>query len=745
MMTVMWRWFILVLLMGPASAVDVGALFSARDETVARTVQLAAPLTTVMRCRDPLPAIADGARRLRARIVVPRDAPADLGVGVFATDRHGRWFQALLPGQLKAGECIIDVALDQGLIAEPGRAALTTADAAELYRAGIFFWSASNSRALITVPVLLVESGARTPPAISGELTALTRSASTVNTGERWSLNVTPVPFPTNPYDDREFSLDAEITRPDGVIERVPGFCATPMQCADRGDRDVVTPIGPPAFRVRYRPRVPGVHQVRLLARWHEGEPLTVRVPALHVSGQAWDGYVRVDRDDSRFFSVDGSFYWPLGPNLRSVWDRRGQEVFHTKLTPDRITFAYDAYLARLAASGGNAVEVWLSSWNLAMEWRGDWPGYGGIGRFNQENAWRLDQVLDAAWARGIRVNVVLQNHGQTSLRADTEWEHNPWNRARGGPLARPEDFYHDPEALAGQQRQRRYLLARIADHPAVLGWKLSSEVNLTEGGNEAPWHQQAAAAIQALDLYQHPVTTHWAGNYQVTNGEVTRLAEIGYVTIDAYHGEDQGIAELLRASTLARDGLARLKKPVLVTEFGGDWSGTSPARLAAEHAIGPWAALVSGHGGAPMLWWFEWIDQHDAWQPYTALSRFLAGEDLRTHADAPALAIDLRADTAGLWAKAWSRPGHLLGYVLDAAWSRGGTARLREGVNLTLGANVAAGAMTIAWWDADTGVERERRELNHPGGMLAVSTPTFSRHLAFKVTRSAPAERVVP
>nr|MBA3687050.1 hypothetical protein [Planctomycetota bacterium] len=449
----------------------------------------------------------------------------------------------------------------------------------------------------------------------------------------------------------------------------------------------------------------------------------------LHASGAASDPYVRIDAADPRYFSLGGDLYWPNGPNLRSVNDARSKDRMRTRLTPDRGIAAYTAFLARAAAGGANAAEVWMSPWNLALEWRADWPGYYGQGRYNEVNAWKLDRVLDLAWERGMRINLVIHNHGQGSEGADHEWENSAYNIANGGRLKSAAQFFTDEWALAGQERLRRYLVARYADHPAVLGWKLWSEQDLTSGGDAlAGWHQQAAKRWRELDSYDHPITSHWCGDF--THAKADVVASLDYVCIDAYHGQDRLITDLLESSTA---GLAVHRKPTLVTEFGGNWDGApSDAHMAMEHHCGPWAALVTGHAGAPMLWWFEWIDQHEEWSAYGAIVRFLAGEDLR---GGTKVSLDAGSE---LWARAISRPGRLLGYLFDRNWARQpAAARARGGERFNVGGSIAAGAMTVEWWDADTGTATGSRRIEHPGGALNLTAPTWRRHLAFKLLRA--------
>ena len=728
----------------------------------ATDVQLRSPLTTIVPFVDKgTDKSAAGLLGVEAEIIVPDDAPADLGVGAFATDRHGVWFQVCRPGVLAPGRQTLRFTLgaDDVLMSEPLRRDWTAAMQARMAKTGIFFWSTTPSHAVISIVSLhalpatehssLSESTGRLLDLhVSGADGTVARGT----TGERWTVSVRPDPLPSNPDDPRLFTLDAVITTPDGATVRIPGFSFQPMVRRDRGDREEVVADGAWCMEVRYRPRLPGRYRLHLEARWNDGPPLISPLPDLVVSGAPWDGYVHVDPTDPRFFSVAGAFWWPIGLNLHGVYDERSADRLNTHLTPDRGSLATIAQLERLAAGGGNATEIWMASWNLGLEWRGDWPGFDGIGRFSQENAAKLDAVLDAAWSHGVRVNLVLNNHGQASARSDSEWADNPWNASAGGPLSDPLQLFTDPVALAGQERLRRYLVARFADHPAILGWKLWSEINLTAGGTDAAshaalrtWHEQAAARWQALDTYGHPLSTHWAGDFRKSDWDIASLPGLGYLCIDAYHGGrnksggSDALSELLAASVLdPTDGLGRFHKPILVTEFGGSAMGATEVVLQAEHASGAWSALVSGHGGAPMLWWFEWVDQHALYQPYRAIGNFLHGEDLRG-ADARAVILEIQPASPTLWAQAWSRPGRMLGYVVDRTWEAGGAAAdMTSGTSsLLIGAAVAPGTCHIQWWNPADGSVLREVSIVHAGGPLLVPLPAFQKHLAFKLWRS--------
>ncbi len=752
-----------------------------------KTVILASPLNTIIPC--PLPTI--GAQDLSVTVTVPADAPADLGIGAWAGDLHGHWFQCTEPGTLTPGthRLTFHLAGTHAVRAEGARGDFDPAAAIDIKRSGLFLWSASFSVSRLVVAdwqsnQIPDETATSTPSLEALRIDGLRNGVITAKTGERWTCSVIPDPFPADPYDRAAFALDALITATDGTVTRIPGFYTQPMRGSDRGDEEVVTPDGEARFALRWRAQKPGNYRIELLGHWG-GDPYAVApaggsataaasassaataaadpgttatapahtiatiLPPFHATGPAWDDYVRVDKTDPRFLAVDGAWFWPTGPNLRSIWDLRCAERLDTVITPDRGTASWRAYFERLGENHVNQVEIWLSSWSLGLEWRADWPGYHGIGRYNEAHAWQLDRVLDAAQRAGVRVLLVIANHGIASEAVDSEWPDNPWNRALGGPLADAADYFTDPRALAGQERLRTYLVARYADHPAILGWKLWSEVNLTAAHDDpgviTTWHRDAAARWHALDTYGHPVTSHWAGDWHAVQRDVAALPGLDLVTCDAYHGPGQDgaltLADLMITTTGSADarhgGLAQYGKPVLVSEYGGNWDACPPAQMEAEHASGAWLAMVSGQGAGPMLWWFEWVDQGARFAPYRAIAAYLAGEDLRG-ADARSVALTVTGSAQPLWAHAWSRPGHLLGYVLDPAWAASGTAEKRDGAQIPIGSQVAAGHLRIEWWNADDGTRISRDTIDHPGGPLVLSVPGFLRHCAFKLIRVA-------
>lgn len=722
-----------------------GTTYTVRDATRSRAqVGLRAPLTTVVTLGETL----EGEHDLLVEVTVPANAPADLGLGTWRADRTGRWFQRVHAGVLTPGRHHLRFALGSGeLLQSEGHLGRWSAcAAAESGHVGLFCFASMPSPGTLTVITRVVEPAVRAVTAAA--FTDLTLDGwdgqvARGVTGQRWALHLRPTPYPADPFDPQIFRVELEVSEPDGTRRRFAGFHDQPVQRHDQGNREIFTAVGAPRFSVRFRPRMAGVHHLRLLTASHGGSERVSELADLLVSGSGGDGITRIDREDPRFFSVDGRFIWPLGHNLHSTYDTRSVGCLRSKLTVDRGSFVREVLLERLAANGGTGCETWLSAWNLGLEWNPQWPGYHGIGRYHEGHAWAFDRFLDQAERLGVRVNVSIFNHGMArdGEAAEMEWPYHPYNIRNGGWLEAPAGLFTDERAFTLQQRLFRYLTARYGDSPAVLGWKLWAEVNLAHAPNAVvvDWHRRASIALSAADPYGRAVTSHWCGDWRSADRAIAAIPAIGYLTIDAYHGPAIALPGLLCQSTrdplTPRLGLADLGKPVVVTEFGGSSGACASARMEAEHASGPWVGLVSGHAAAPMLWWFEWIDQGERYGVYRALSRFIAGEDLRGR-DAACVAPTLSIAGETLWCRAWLNRSRWLGYAIDPAWSiAGGESRLWNGGTLTLDRDLPAGDLEVEWWDADSGERLIATRIAHGGGRPCFAVPAFRRHIAFKIS----------
>ncbi len=395
-----------------------------------------------------------------------------------------------------------------------------------------------------------------------------------------------------NPFDPSDFALDARVTPPIGDPYVIPGFLYRPMTRELAGAEEQIKPSGEAEWRVRFSPKIEGVHQVRVMAKDRTGsvsaEPLSISsTPAVR------KGFVKVSAEDSRYFAfADGSSYWPIGTNM--AWaDTRG-------------TYAYDEWLPKYANNGVNYGRLWLSpAWTtFGLEQLGK-PSEGkGMGQFDLGNAWRLDYVLDLARKHDIQLLLCIESYN--ILRAGDAhpwWEKSPHNSDHGGPLRIPGDFWADERMDKLFKDKLRYLVARYGAYSNNFAWEFWNEVDLTsdfELPRVRDWHRRMAQYLKGIDSYDHMVTTSAASTMGFR--ELDMLGELDYFQTHHYGG-DPALTTAVQQSRKAGQG-----RPHYVGEIGADASGARPEDDPTGIQIHDplWAAIGTGSSGSAMSWWWD-------------------------------------------------------------------------------------------------------------------------------------------
>lgn len=309
-----------------------------------------------------------------------------------------------------------------------------------------------------------------------------------------------------------------------------------------------------------------------------------VGVPAqeVHVAERARlrDGFVRVESE--RFRLDSGECFFPLGYNL--AWHAEGQPPL-------------TEHLARMGANGLNWARVWACAWDGKNPFIGHDRPNPPLGEMVPEVMTRWDGIVGAAENAGVRLQFVLFHHGLVSTRNDSNWAGHPWNRANGGFLDRPQQFFTDATAKEYQKRWLRYAVARWGHSPAIMAWELFNEVEWVDAAQidgDWPtvigWHAEMAAFLRLLDPYRHLVTTSAA------RGHPEPYRAMDYYQPHAYPRDVfSGIA-----GVPPQPG-----KPWFYGEFGrGTWEQNADEHLVVRDGI--WAGVLSGHAGAAQYWFWD-------------------------------------------------------------------------------------------------------------------------------------------
>jgi len=693
----------------------------------------------------PLPSGAGSYTRASARICVPADAPDDLRVSVYMKDKDGMWWEAASSQPAVPGawaNMTFDTAPRSHAMRGSGHEAVWGKLLAERATAlGLSVFSATRWSGSIQIDDVRLDTDVG--PRGTLHIRHLHQEPSPPVAYRPLQLSFELSREPSNPFDPDELRVDASFTSPSGRTMTVPCFYYQPCRREmDAEQEEVVTPSGRSSWQARFTPLEAGSHTWQLIVRYGD-EKLETNKHRFEVQPGKPHGFVRISPADSRYFeTADGAFFYPIGENIHAPFDKRCAEMLRVPVLPNRGTFAYDYYFEKMAESGQNAVVVWMSNWWASIEWTKKWKNFHGLNDYNLVNAWRLDQLFDAAARHGIYINLVLDNHGKFSKYVDPEWDTNPYNAALGGPCRTPEEFFTSDEAFSIYSKRLRYIVARWGSHPNLLGFELISELNIVGSDRRfrnhpchASWVARVAKYLDGIDAYHRPITIQYSNTWESVDKNVAALPELDYLVGDIYKGGGSVIPHVIKTAEMN----GRFAKPTFTVEFGGNWNGTTPARLQADLHAGLWSNAVTTTAGAPFFWWFDFIDRYNLYNHFKAFSSFMAGEDRRgldlatrelpvTQAGEPSKDIGcvalLGAD------RAWA-------YLYDTLYAEimpeDRFARSHSGSVVVL-PGLREGSYEVEYWDTFSGSIVEQAKALADADGLQLKVPDFKIDIAMKV-----------
>ncbi len=563
-----------------------------------------------------------------------------------------------------------------------------------------------------------------------------------------------------DPFDPAQIDVTAIIGQPgtNAATIAVPAFYCQDHYVVTNTYADERIPCGRPGWAVRYSPVVPGLHTCRIVARDAVG--VTMSEPVAFTATPAnGPGFVRVSRKDRRRFEVDGKEFHIVGHNIRSPFDTRMDDQFPWVLRHPEGFLAYRRYFRDMAAAGENLAEVWMCQWSLGLEWSTNAPGYHGVGDYNLGNAWELDQVLRMARENGVRVNLVLNNHGRAGLGFDAEWQNSPYNTVHGGflPPDDPMPFFTDPRAIEYQKRICRYIVARWGWDSTVFAWELWSELDLCGrwGRNPSPqndpgvieWHRQMGNFLHSSDPNRHLISTHISADYRSIGHELSSIPQIDHCCVDAYHfsASPLHIVDLVRETAAS---LGAFGKPALITEFGGSSMGAGQSHLKCELHAALWSSACSTLAGTPLFWWWGLVEEQNLYPEFTALRAFT---DENTYADPALKPISLavrdkeesqdnnqgRSGPPRIMSIAIASGTNMYAWVYTRdliAMARGET-DIPDTVAEAKWAPVTNGTYRVAFCSTKTGKPVKQQDFRTEHGALNFPIPPFEGDIAIRVT----------
>jgi hypothetical protein len=514
----------------------------------------------------------------------------------------------------------------------------------------------------------------------------------------------------TNPYDQRQVSLDGLFSGPGGLEMKVPGFWD-----------------GEAAWGLRFTPSQMGewsysltVRDARGTSAPYEGK-FTVTASDLHGWLQAgkwvqaaYSGHYLVYQDGTPFYGIGHCDAFSLAVN---------------GISADTGVALFDD----MKKAGENYVVWWPIYQNSPIAASYDNYSIGSLKL--------IDLMVADSQKKGVFLVFTIWDHPE--LRDNTHpgtWGAGNWSRNGFNQLGDLSSFFTSPEAWAWQENFYRYSIARWGYSPAIAMWQTVSEINGTNSYDQTDsWHKQVNDYFVVNDPYRHPTTASMSGDRDWPEG--FKVMDAPQVHIyDFKNGSLQG--DSVRAAEILAHWTGLMwsyqDKPNWVGEFGMPGDAYYPELF--HNSI--WAALGAGAAMTPAEW-----NSGGTWGEMTPalladmrrLAQFVSGMPLAKWNPSP-LQVSSRDPQVRGWGVAgkdgglfWVQDFSLEGKTIDEIRQQ---QTVRKGVQVVL-KGLAGGTYTITPYDTWQGTFLTA--LNAPcsdGQACTIDLPDFKADMAFKIER---------
>lgn len=437
-----------------------------------------------------------------------------------------------------------------------------------------------------------------------------------LNAAQQWrrvEFQVNNVPSAANRFDPDVIRLDATFTAPSGSVMAVPGFWFQNYTRSLAGGNEQLTTSGAASWRIRFTPQETGNYALSLAVFTNgvaAGATVLTNFTVLNTNPPARTGYVQIAPGQQYFRTGDGQPLRLIGANV--CWHG------------GRGTYDYDDWFPAMQSAGENFARIWMCPWAFGIECE-----QGTLKNYRLNRAWQLDYVLQLAEQRGIYLLLCLDYHGMFQTVPDywggnDAWKTNPYNSTNGGPCLSPNAFFTNSTARTTYQKRLRYLIARYGYSPNLLAWEFFNEIDNAyynlNATNVAAWHGTVGAWLRTNDPFGRLITTSLTGRSD--RPEIWQLPQLDFASYHSY-GEAKPASRL---ATVSQSFLSRYGKPVMIGEFGVNFTGwdraSDPYLRGFRQAL--WGGAVGGSTGTAMSWWWENIHSENVYPLFTALGGVL-------------------------------------------------------------------------------------------------------------------------
>ncbi|MDP2425062.1 MAG: hypothetical protein Q8M70_01695 [bacterium] len=437
-----------------------------------------------------------------------------------------------------------------------------------------------------------------------------------------------------NPYDYSQISLRVQLKNPIDEAQTIYAFWFRPYQdlriVGGSINQDGYYVGGQETlrwlvdsfhhYRVRYTPKVAGSYQFTLEVLL-DGEIIQTKAGSFEVleAIEEVKGKVSVDTvNNKNFIFENGTTYMPMGLNL--AW-------WSTTLA----SHDYANWFKKLNENNGNYARIWMANWSFSLHK----DSYSNF-ETRQNIAIRLDHVFQRAKEYDVYIMLTLLNHGQFSAVTNPEWSENVYNKAKGGMLDFPIQFFYNAEAKKWYKNELLYIISRYGYSDHLFAWELFNEVDWIDSYSAiavTQWHSEMATFIKQHDPFKHMVST----SYKYTFGTAAyTLPSMDFGAVHSYGFSDVHFYQKLIDET--RTLWNRYQKPMFFGEIGINWQSGSTSYHTDYTGVtirqAAWGGMMSGAGSAHHWWWDSWIEAFNMWDRFQGAGAYAKYLDLgnKTH-----------------------------------------------------------------------------------------------------------------
>jgi len=385
-----------------------------------------------------------------------------------------------------------------------------------------------------------------------------------------------------------------------------------------------------------------------------------------------------------------------------------------------------DFRLGRLTIGPVGSGTIWLDNLSLKetpdspeLLWEAD-VNRPVLGVYNQVDCFMLDELVEAARSNGIYLMLCM-------LTRDLYMKH----------LSNDSSGEYET-AIEYAKKFMRYAVARWGYATSVAAWEYFNEID--PGLPTDRFYAEVGDYLERIDIYHHlRATSTWhpsakdCRHASLDVAQVHRYMRPG--TKEQY--KDEVAVVIDRADFLRKHAP---DKPVLIAEFGladTKWGRSDYMKQDTEgvhfHAS-LWASAFAGTSGTAMFWWWELLDQQDAYKHYRPLSAFLADVSFAGLRKTNAAASGERLRVLGY-------QGDDCAYIWisdkQAAWWNQIVEKKRSAPVADAAIEIRElrpGTYRLEWWDTYEGKIIRTEQVSCAGGRLHILVPSFSGDIACKI-----------